>query len=108
DGFQSRDFTYVANVVHANLIACTTPGIAGEVFNIACGDRITVNSMLEQINKIAGTNVTAVHEGTRAGDILHSQADISRAREKMGFEPTTSFETGLRHTIDWYRKDLKV
>src|SRR5206468_12699198 len=75
DGFQSRDFTYVANVVEANLLACTAPEIAGEVFNIACGDRITVNSMLEHINKILGKNIAPLYTAVRAGDILHCQSD---------------------------------
>jgi len=107
DGLQSRDFTFVANVVDANLLACTAPGIAGEVFNIACGDRITVNSMLEQVNQIAGKNIEAKHDGPRAGDILHSQADITRARSKMGFKPGTTFGEGLKITVEWYRDNVR-
>jgi nucleoside-diphosphate-sugar epimerase len=103
DGSQSRDFTYVANVVDANLLACTVPGIAGEAFNIACGDRITVNSMLEQINGIVGKKIGAIYGPVRAGDILHSQADVTRARRMMGYEAKTTFEEGLRLTVEWYR-----
>jgi UDP-N-acetylglucosamine/UDP-N-acetyl-alpha-D-glucosaminouronate 4-epimerase len=103
DGTQSRDFTYVANVVDANLLACTAPGIAGEAFNVACGDRITVNSMLAQVNKIEGKNVAAIFAPVRTGDILHSQADVTKARTMMGFQAKTSFEEGLRRTIAWYR-----
>ena len=105
DGTQSRDFTYVANVVEANLLACTTPGIAGEAFNAACGDRITVNSMLDQVNKLAGKSIAAIYAPVRTGDILHSQADVSKARRMMGYKAKMSFEEGLRHTVDWYREN---
>jgi len=107
DGEQSRDFTFVANVVGANLLACTAPGIAGEAFNIACGDRITVNSMLSQVNSITRNNVQPIYEPIRSGDILHSQADVAKARTLMGYQARTSFEEGLRQTIDWYRDNLK-
>jgi UDP-glucose 4-epimerase len=106
DGTQSRDFTFVRNVVDANLLACTAPGIAGEAFNIACGDRITVNSMLEQINTIAGKKIAPIYAPVRSGDILHSQADVTRARDKMGFQAQTPFCEGLRRTVEWYRSNL--
>jgi UDP-glucose 4-epimerase len=106
DGLQSRDFTYVKNVAEANLLACTAPGVAGQVFNVACGDRITVNSMLQQINKITGKDITPIYADPRAGDIKHSQADIARAKEKLAYQPKVSFEEGLRHTIEWYRNNL--
>jgi UDP-glucose 4-epimerase len=106
DGLQSRDFTYVRNVVEANLLACTAPGVSGEVFNIACGDRITVNSMLQQINKITGTDIAPVYNPPRAGDIRHSQADLRKAGEKLGFKPLFTFEQGLHKTIEWYRDNL--
>jgi nucleoside-diphosphate-sugar epimerase len=106
DGLQSRDFTYVKNVVNANLLACTAPGVGGQVFNIACGDRITLNSMLQQINKITGKDIQPIYGDNRAGDIKHSQADITRAKELLGYEPKASFEEGLRHTIEWYRENL--
>ena len=106
DGLQSRDFTYVQNVVEANLLACQVPGAAGQVFNIACGDRITVNAMLQLINKITGKDITPVYEPPRPGDIKHSQADITQARERLGYQPNVSFEEGLRNTIEWYRKNL--
>jgi len=106
DGLQSRDFTYVQNVVDANLLACTVPGIGGQVFNIARGDRITVNSILQQINKITGKDVPPIYSEPRAGDIKHSQADITRAREHLGYEARISFEEGLRRTIEWYRANL--
>ena len=106
DGLQSRDFTYVKNVADANLLACKVPGVAGQVFNVACGDRITVNSMLQQINKITGKDVTPIYADPRSGDIKHSQADITRAKEHLGYQPTVSFEEGLRHTIEWYRNNI--
>jgi nucleoside-diphosphate-sugar epimerase len=106
DGLQSRDFTYVKNVVEANLLACTTPGVGGQVFNIACGDRITVNSMLQQINQITGKDISPIYGDPRAGDIKHSQADISRAQKLLDYQPKMSFQEGLRHTIEWYAKNL--
>src|SRR5215471_5305117 len=102
DGLQSRDFTYVQNVVEANLLACTAPGIAGDVFNIACGDRITVNDMLVHINKITGRDVSPIYDPPRAGDIKHSQADIKKAETKLNYKPKVSFSEGLRRTIEWY------
>jgi nucleoside-diphosphate-sugar epimerase len=108
DGSQSRDFTYVQNVVEANLLACKAPGAAGQAFNIACGDRITVNSMLQQINSIVGKNISAVYAEPRAGDIKHSQADISQAKDHLGYEPRMSFVEGLTRTIEWYRKKVAV
>jgi len=106
DGLQSRDFTYVQNVVDANLLACTVPEIAGEAFNVACGDRITVNSTLQLINKIAGTDINPIYTDPRPGDIKHSQADISKAQNKLGYNPQVNFEEGLRLTIDWYRENI--
>jgi nucleoside-diphosphate-sugar epimerase len=103
---QTRDFTYVENVVEANLLACTAPGVAGETFNIACGDRITVNSMLEQIHKVTGKSVAAIYEPVRAGDILHSQADETKARTMLGYQAKATFEEGLRRTVEWYRGDF--
>jgi UDP-glucose 4-epimerase len=108
DGLQSRDFTYVQNVVEANLLACTAPGVEGEVFNVACGDRITLLAMLQQINKITGKNISPIHDKPRAGDIKHSHADIKKAVEKLGYTPKVSFEEGLRRTIEWYGDSLKV
>lgn len=105
DGLQSRDFTYVQNVVDGNLLACTAPGVAGETFNVACGDRISVNSTLQLINKITGKDVAPIYTEPRAGDIKHSQADIRKAEKKLGYKPKISFEEGLRRTIDWYREN---
>jgi nucleoside-diphosphate-sugar epimerase len=106
DGLQSRDFTYVRNVVEANLLACHAPGVAGQVFNVACGDRITVNAMLQHVNKITGKDISPVYADPRPGDIKHSHADITLARKHLGYQPMVSFEDGLRHTIEWYRNNL--
>jgi UDP-glucose 4-epimerase len=106
DGLQSRDFTYVKNVAEANLIACKAVGVAGQVFNVACGDRITVNSMLQQINTVTGKDITPIYAEPRSGDIKHSQADITRAKEHLGYQPKVSFAEGLRNTIEWYRNNL--
>src|SRR2546426_1481260 len=106
DGLQSRDFTYVQNVVEANLLACKVPGVGGQVLNIACGDRITVNSMLQQVNTIIGKDIAPIYAEPRAGDIKHSQADITKAQEHLGYQPKISFEEGLQNTIEWYRKNL--
>ena len=106
DGLHSRDFTYVANVVAANLLACTAPGIGGEVFNVACGGRITLNTLLEQINRITGKNIAANHTEARQGDIRDSQADIAKAGNLMGYRPGISFEDGLKKTVEWYSQNL--
>ena len=106
DGEQSRDFTYVKNVVEANLLACKAAGVAGQVFNVACGDRITVNSMLQQINQITGKDIAPVYGDSRSGDIKHSQADITKAKNLLGYQPKISFAEGLQHTIEWYRENL--
>ena len=103
DGEQSRDFTYVSNVVDANLRACVAEGVAGEVFNIACGDRITVNSILDEIKNLIGSDIEPIYEPPRPGDILHSQAGISKARQLLGWTPIATFSEGLGPTIDWYR-----
>jgi len=108
DGEQSRDFVFVSNVVDANLSACTAEGVSGETFNIACGTRITVNTMLAQIRKIAGNGIsstnTVLRLAQRAGDILHSQADVTRARTRMNYQAQTKFEDGLQQTVEWYRQ----
>ena len=102
DGEQSRDFTFVANVVQANLLACETPGIAGMVFNAGTGQRYTLNQTLALLEKFAGHPSHAKYVEPRNGDILDSQADISLAREKLGYDPAVGFEEGLRRTWEWY------
>ncbi len=103
DGEQTRDFTFVENAVQANLLACEAPGTAGRVFNVGTGRRISLNETLERLREISGKAVQAKYEAAREGDIRDSQADISNAREFLGYEPSVSFEEGLRRTFDWYQ-----
>jgi nucleoside-diphosphate-sugar epimerase len=102
DGQQSRDFTFVANAVQANLLACTAQNVAGLVFNIGTGNRYTLNQTLQMLGKITGRSGNAQYTPPRNGDILHSQADISEAREKLGYNPRVEFEEGLRRTWEWF------
>jgi nucleoside-diphosphate-sugar epimerase len=104
DGEQSRDFTFVDNVVEGNLLACTAAGASGGVFNLACSDRITVNALIGDINRILGKSVAPVYADPRPGDIKHSFADITAAEKGLGFRPVVGFEEGLRRTIRWYRE----
>jgi UDP-glucose 4-epimerase len=106
DGEQSRDFTYVDNVVEANLLAARAKRTAGETVNIACGEAVTVNEIIGMINEALGKNVKPIYVAPRPGDIKHSMADISLARLVLGFEPKVSFRQGLLKAIDWYRKHL--
>ena len=104
DGEQTRDFTFIADTVRANLLACTAPGIAGRVFNIAGGAQTSINELAAIIAEIIGVDIAPVHSADRVGDIKHSVADISAARRSLGFEPSISIQDGLRRTIDWFRK----
>jgi UDP-glucose 4-epimerase len=103
DGEQSRDFTYVENVADATLKACTTPGAAGKVFNVGVGRNYTLNQTIALLNGIFGREVKPKYDPPRPGDALHSLADISLARQALGYEPRVSFEEGLRRTVDWFR-----
>lgn len=102
DGTQSRDFTYIDNVVHANLLAVEKENISSQVINIACGVSITLLQLVEIINKILRKNIEPIFSERRAGDIKHSCADISKAIEFLSYDPIVDFETGLRKTIEWY------
>lgn len=106
DGEQTRDFTPVANVVHANLLAasCET-ALAGEVFNIGCGTRIRLLDVLEQMGKVLKVDATPSFAEARAGDVRHSSADISRARAALGYEPVMDFNEGIRLTLEWARAE---
>lgn len=103
DGEQSRDFTYVANVVDANLLAMSAEGAAGEAFNIACGGTCTVNELFSRLQADAGTSLTAEYVDPRPGDVKHSFADISKAERLLGLAPVVSVEDGLTLTVDSYR-----
>ena len=106
DGEQSRDFTYVDNVVEANLLAGRAKQTKGEVVNIACGEAITVNAIIDLINKNVGKNVKPKYVPPRKGDVKHSLADISAAKKLIGFKPVVSFKDGLKYAIEWYRNNL--
>jgi nucleoside-diphosphate-sugar epimerase len=103
DGEQTRDFTYVANVVDGVLRACEAPGASGEIINVATGGRISLNRLFESMRGMIGVDVTPVYAERRAGDVRDSQADIEKARRILGYEPIVSFEDGLRKTVAWYR-----
>jgi nucleoside-diphosphate-sugar epimerase len=104
DGEQSRDFTFVANAVQANLLACEAPGVTGKVFNVGTGGRYTLNQTLEMLRQISGNPLEAKYDPPRDGDIRDSQADITLARELLGYNPTVEFPEGLRLTFEWYRE----
>ena len=101
DGTQSRDFTYVDNVVQANLLACTAADASGGVYNIACGERHSLNELIGELEALVGKSARIEYAPTRAGDVAHSLADIALARSQLGYEPSVSFSEGLRRTIDW-------
>jgi nucleoside-diphosphate-sugar epimerase len=103
DGEQSRDFTYIDNIVQGNILAATSGQGGGEAFNVACGERLTVNALLAAVNGVLGTSVEAVHAEPRPGDIKHSTADFGKARRVLGFEPRVPFLEGLRRTVEWYK-----
>lgn len=105
DGGQTRDFTYVANVVDGVLRACEAPQASGEVINVATGGRISLNQLLQTMNDIVGTNLTAEYAEPRAGDVRDSQADISKASRLLGYSPIVTFEEGLRRTLEWCRAE---
>jgi UDP-N-acetylglucosamine/UDP-N-acetyl-alpha-D-glucosaminouronate 4-epimerase len=106
DGEQSRDFTYIDNVVQANLLACTTAGVGGEVFNIACNSRHSVIEIARTVEQLVGRTVTIEHTGPRAGDVRHTQASIEKAQRLLHYHPTVGFEDGMRRTFDHLRADL--
>jgi len=103
DGGQTRDFTYIANVVDGVLRACEAPKAAGEVINVATGHQISLNELLRTLNKIVGTDIQAVYKEERTGDVRDSLADISKAKALLGYTPTVSLEDGLRKTLEWVR-----
>ncbi|MCA1579463.1 MAG: SDR family oxidoreductase [Acidobacteria bacterium] len=104
DGEQSRDFTYIDNVVAANLSAANAPGASGKVINVANGERITLNELLAELKDLTGKqDVTAEYREPRVGDVRHSLADNSMARELLGFESKVGLREGLKRTIDWWK-----
>jgi nucleoside-diphosphate-sugar epimerase len=107
DGEQSRDFTYVENVVHANLLACIAPAneVAGRVFNVATGMRVDLNEVVKVLKKRIPCSSSVAYEPERAGDVKHSLADLSLVRKHLGYEPRVQFEEGLQRTIEWYERE---
>ncbi len=102
DGQQSRDFTYVENVVEATLRAAIQPGIAGEVFNVGCGRRYSVLDVKAHLERILGRSLPARYTPPRKGDVRHTQADMGKAEQKLGYRPQVSFEEGLRRTVEFF------
>jgi nucleoside-diphosphate-sugar epimerase len=103
DGEQTRDFTYIANVVDGVLRACEADDASGQVINVATGGRVSLNTLFETMRRLIGADVQPRYAEPRAGDVRDSQADITKARRILGYEPSVSFEEGLRKTVEWYR-----
>jgi UDP-glucose 4-epimerase len=106
DGEQSRDFTFVDNAVKANLLAAAAPAVevSGKVFNVATGSRFSLNQTYQMLQKIIGFSGPVQYAPVRAGDVMHSLAEISLARKHLGYSPEVSFEEGLQRTVEWYRQ----
>jgi UDP-glucose 4-epimerase len=103
DGLQSRDFTYVENVVEANLLASEASGIAGQAFNVACGGRYTLLDLLSKLKGLLGSSIEPIHEEPRAGDVRDSQASIVAASRGFGYRVSVDFDEGLRRTVEWFK-----
>jgi nucleoside-diphosphate-sugar epimerase len=103
DGGQTRDFTYVSNVVDGVLRAAEAPGVGGQVFNVATNHRISLNELLATLKKIFASDVEPIYKDARQGDVRDSQADISKAEKLLGYKPIVGLEEGLRKTVDWFR-----
>jgi nucleoside-diphosphate-sugar epimerase len=109
-GDQGRDFTYIDNIISANLLACAASAekVAGKVFNTACGGQYTLKQIYQLLAKLTGFERPPLYAKSRTGDILHSQADISAAAEAFGYRPLVGVEEGLQRTVEWYRETLKI
>ncbi|MFH1778087.1 MAG: SDR family oxidoreductase [Candidatus Omnitrophota bacterium] len=106
DGLQSRDFSYIDNVVLANILACKANNVAGEVFNIACNERHTVLDIIKVTNMILGKDINPIHEPPRKGDVRHTEADISKAKKLLNYKPSVGFEEGIKKTIEYFKQCL--
>jgi len=104
DGEQTRDFTYIDNVVMAVLAACTAPRASGEVINVATGDRVSLNQLFQKLCAIINVEIQPIYESSRPGDVRDSLADCTKAKERLGYQPSVNFEDGLRLTVEWYRQ----
>lgn len=102
DGLQSRDFTFVENVVEANLLAAEAPSASGKVYNVACGEQTTLLQLVHDLNRLIGSDIRPVHEEPRPGDVRHSKADISAAQTDLGYRPKVDLAEGLRRTYEWF------
>jgi UDP-N-acetylglucosamine/UDP-N-acetyl-alpha-D-glucosaminouronate 4-epimerase len=105
DGEQSRDFTHVVNVVDANVLAMSTASVAGRTYNVACGERITINQLVESLREVTGREVQPNYAPARPGEVRHSHADIGRARRELGYEPRVLFQEALRTTVDVHSRN---
>ncbi len=108
NGRQTRDFTYVADVVRGVLAAATAPNVAGEVINVACGGRISLLELVQVLQTVLGTAVAPTFAPAREGDVHDSQADIAKARRLLGYEPTVPFDEGIRKTVEWFQATSSV
>jgi UDP-glucose 4-epimerase len=102
DGNQTRDFTYVGNVVDGTLLALEAPDVAGKVFNIACGDQVSINRLIDELRKITGKDIEPRYEPARPGEVVHSHADVSRAMSELSYRPSVGLEEGLRMTAEFF------
>ena len=103
DGEQSRDFTYIDNVVEANLLAAQAPDVGGEAFNVGCGDRTSLLQVIAQIEKLTGRRLERRHHPLRGGDVAHTLADVSKAKRMLGYSPLVGFPEGLRRTVEYFK-----
>ena len=103
DGTQSRDFTYIDNVVHANVLAAEAEGVGGEVFNVGCGERISLLTIVEMLEKLLGRPLARRHTPGRVGDVPHTLADLDKAKRLLGFSSLVDFDHGLRRTVEFFR-----
>ena len=107
DGTQSRDFTYIDNVVEANLLAGKAPAAAGEVFNVGCGDRVSLLDIIARLEGLLGRKLERHHTPSRAGDVPHTLADVSKAKRLMGYSPLVDFDEGFRRTVEYFKSSSK-
>ena len=108
DGEQSRDFTYVANVVDANMLAMEADGVSGKVYNVACGERVTLNRLVSELCDLLGSDVEPLYAAPRLADIKHSLADLTRTRRELGYEPSVPLREGLERTVQYFREDERA
>jgi UDP-N-acetylglucosamine/UDP-N-acetyl-alpha-D-glucosaminouronate 4-epimerase len=103
DGLQARDFTFIDNVVHGNLLALKAPDVAGEMMNLATGGSVSLLELVDKLNRLLGTSFEPIHEPARPGDIKFSRANVAKAIELLDFAPVADFDTGLARTVEWFK-----